>query len=184
MSTARSVLLIVDIQERLAAAMPTEPLAQLTRNAVLLVQAARHLGVPVVVSQQYPKGLGSTLDAVEAALADQVAHRFDKTVFSACAAPEFATIRTALGRGRDQWIVCGMETHVCVLQTVRDLVEIGQTVQVPRDAVSSRVKSNWRIGLSLCERAGAVVSSTEAVVFDLLGRAGTDAFKALSKLIK
>ena len=126
----------------------------------------------------------ATTAAIEAALAGIDAHRFDKLAFSACGAPAFAEVARALGPRRQQWIVTGMETHVCVYQTARDLVAMGMDVRVPVDAVASRRKSNWQVGLGLIERAGAVPSSTEAVVFDALGRAGTPAFKALSKRIK
>jgi len=109
-------------------------------------------------------------------------HRFDKLCFSAADAPEFAALTPKLGR--DQWIVTGMEAHVCVYQTARDLAARGDQVHVVADAVCSRTQANWRIGLGLVERAGAIVTSTEVCVFDLLGCAGTEEFKALSKAIK
>ena len=183
LAPARAALLVVDIQERLAPAMPEAALAQVIRNTTILIDAARRLGVPIVVSQQYPKGLGPTLPAIEDALRGApVVHRFDKLEFSAAACAEFAALAPKLGR--DQWIVCGMEAHVCVYQTARGLVERDYQVHVVADAVSSRTKANWRIGLDLAARCGAIVTSTEVCVFDLLGRAGSDDFKALSKLIK
>ena len=181
----RSALLVVDVQERLAAAMPPEGMADLTRNVVILCEAARRFGLPVVVSQQYPRGLGATIGPVEealAALSPGQVHRFDKVEFSACAAPAAADLWARLGR--DTWITTGMEAHVCVYQTVRQLVEGGAAVHVARDAVLSRTADNLATGLSLIERTGAVLTSTEVVVFDLLQRAGTDDFKALSKLIR
>ena len=189
---ARAALLIVDVQERLAAAMPGKVRDQVERNAIVLVEMARRLGIPVIVTQQYPKGLGPTVPAVEDVLghapghapAGMDVHRFDKVEFSACAAAAFAPVRTTLGPHRDQWIVIGMETHVCVYQTARDLLAAGLAVHVPRDAVVSRTKANWQVGLDLIERAGGLVSATEVVVFDALGRAGTEDFKALSRLIK
>lgn len=183
-ASGRAVLFIVDVQERLAAAMPGKVQAQLERNAGVLVEAARRLSVPVIVSQQYPKGLGSTVPAIEQCLAGMMPHRFDKVEFNACAAAGFGIAHRALGAQRNQWIVIGMETHVCVYQTVRELVARGHSVHVPQDAVASRTKANWQVGLQLIERAGALVTSTEVVVFDLLGRAGTEEFKALSRLIK
>jgi nicotinamidase-related amidase len=117
-----------------------------------------------------------------AAGAGAALHRFDKLEFSAAASPAFAALAPALRR--DQWIVTGMETHVCVYQTARDLAARGTTVHVVADAVCSRTKANWRIGLELAARAGAIPTSTEVCVFDLLGRAGTEEFKALSKAIK
>ena len=177
LSRSRAALLVVDIQDRLAPAMPT--IDQVIKNSTILIQAARTLGLPIVVSQQYPKGLGATMPQIEEALAGaKDLHRFDKLEFSAEASPAFPTL------ARDQWIVCGMETHVCVYQTLRGLVARGYQAHVPADAVSSRTKANWKIGLSLAERAGAIVTSTEVCVFDLLGRAGSDEFKLLSKAIK
>jgi nicotinamidase-related amidase len=181
---ARAALLIVDVQERLAAAMPEEALGRAERNIGVLVEAARRFGLPVVVSEQYPKGLGPTTAPVEQALATlgPLAHRFEKLEFSACAAAAFEPLWETLDR--DQWIVTGMETHVCVYQTARELCARGAAVHVAQDAVTSRSSSNWHTGLELISRAGGVVTSTEVVVFDLLGRAGTDDFKALSRLIK
>jgi len=179
----RAALLVVDIQERLAPAMPPIVLEQIVKNARILIEAARQLGMPIVVSQQYPKGLGATLFAIESALdgAEHV-HRFDKQTFSAVDAPEFTALAPTLGR--DQWLVCGMETHVCVYQSARGLVARGYQAHVCADAVSSRTKTSWRIGLDLIEKSGAIPTTTEASVFDLLQVAGTDEFKALSKLIK
>ena len=182
LSHARAALLVVDIQERLAPAMPDAVLAQLVRNTTILIDAARRLALPIVVSQQYPKGLGPTIGAIEQALTGASAHRFDKLEFSAAACGAFTALAPKLGR--DQWIVCGMEAHVCVYQTARGLVERGYQAHVVADAVSSRTKANWRIGLGLAARSGAVVTSTEVCVFDLLERAGSDDFKALSKAIK
>ena len=185
LARSRAALLVVDLQERLVAVMPEEIAARVIRNAAILIDAAARLGLPVVVSQQYPKGLGPTVKPIEDALAASkpaVLHRFDKLEFSAVAAPECAALVPRLGR--DQWIVCGMEAHVCVYQTARDLVARGLDVHVATDAICSRTKANWRIGVDLIERAGATPTSTEVCVFDLLGRAGSDDFKALSKAIK
>ena len=181
---ARSVLLIVDIQERLAAAMPRSVMEQVERYTTVLVELARRKSLPVVVSRQYPKGLGPTVPSIEGALAGLDVHRFDKLEFSVTAAPGFAPVQRALGSRRTQWIVVGMETHVCVYQTARDLVASGQQAFVPRDVVASRTQDNWKTGLALIERAGGVVTSAETVIFEVLGQAGTEDFKALSKLLK
>ena len=184
LSRTRTALLVVDIQDRLVASMPEEIGAKVIRNTQILLECAARLALPVVVSQQYPKGLGATVPPIGEALAvlgDRV-HRFDKLEFAASQTPEFAALAPALKR--DQWIVVGMEAHVCVYQTARDLVARNYQVHVPVDAISSRTKQSWRVGLGLIERAGAIPTSTEVCVFDLLGRAGTDEFKALSRLIK
>jgi nicotinamidase-related amidase len=135
------------------------------------------------VSEQYTRGLGPTIRPVgEALAAAPQVHRFEKLEFSAVAAPAFPGLAHALGR--DQWIVCGMETHVCVYQTARDLAARGWATHVCADAVCSRTGLNRELGLGLIERAGAILTSTEACVFDLMGRAGSDEFRALSKVIK
>jgi nicotinamidase-related amidase len=186
LSADRAALLVVDVQEKLAAVMPAEGMSALCRNLAILIEAARRFAIPVVVSQQYPRGLGATVGPVEQALAalpaDQL-HRFDKVEFSACAAPAFAQVEARLDR-RDQWIVTGMETHICVYQTARGLRAGGASVHVVRDVVISRTPENRATGLSLIERTGALLTSTEVVIFDLLQRAGTEDFKALSRLIR
>ena len=195
LSRTRAALFVVDLQERLVPAMPEAIAAQVVKNTQILIEAAGRLGIPVIVSQQYPKGLGATLPAIETSLAGSKAtlHRFDKTEFSGASTPEFASIvgrstgpraLDTAGGVRDQFIVTGMEAHVCVYQTARDLVARGYQVHVPVNTISSRTKANWKVGCGLLERAGAIPTSTEVCVFDLLERAGSDDFKALSKLIK
>lgn len=190
LSRRRAALLVVDLQDRLVPAMPEDVAGRVLRNAAILIDAAARLGLPIVASQQYPRGLGGTVPAIEQALAaaaaaGAVVHRLDKLEFSAAAAPGFAALLPGLERdGRDQWIVTGMEAHVCVYQSARDLRARGAAVHVVADAVCSRAKASWRIGLDLAARAGAIPTSTEVCVFDLLGRAGTDEFRALSKAIK
>jgi nicotinamidase-related amidase len=183
LSPQRTALLLVDIQDRLASAMPDEVRASVLRNICVLIEAARRFALPIVVSQQYPKGLGPTVSAIEDGLRDVAGvHRFDKLEFAVTDCADFAALAPKLGR--DQWIVTGMEAHVCVYQSARGLAARGYTPHVVADAVASRTKANWQIGLSLVERAGAVVTSAEVCVFDLLRREGTDDFKALSKLIR
>ena len=176
LSPARAALLVIDIQERLLAAMPAEIAAQTVKNVKILIETATRFEIPIVVSQQYPKGLGLTVPELEAALPAS-SHRYDKIEFSAPSAAGFPSMQ------RDQWIVTGMETHICVYQSVRDLVG-KSTVHVVADAVASRTKQNWRAGLDLMTKLGANTTTTEVCVFDLLERAGTDHFKALSKAIK
>ncbi|HRC58058.1 MAG TPA: isochorismatase family protein [Kofleriaceae bacterium] len=185
LSSQRAALLVIDIQERLAAVMPEEIVARCVRHTSILLEAARRMGLPVVLSEQYPKGLGSTVEALApalAALAPDQLHRVEKLAFSAVATPELGALLPRLGR--DQWIVVGMETHVCVLQTARDLLRRAVDVHVVVDAVASRSKHNFRVGIDQMRAMGAVISSMELVVFDLLRGAGTDDFKALSKLLR
>jgi len=170
---ARTALLVVDIQEGFRKAV--DRFEQVAHHAAVLVQGARRLGVPVLVSEQYPRGLGDTVAELAEHLGD--AKRLEKVVFSAAQADGFD-----LG-GRDQVLVCGIEAHVCVSQTVLDLLDQGLQVQVVGDAVSSRTPENRRVGLEKVARAGALPTSTETALFELLGRAGTDEFKAIQRLV-
>lgn len=170
LSRQRAGLLVVDVQEGFRG---YETFQQVAGACAKLVQAARILEVPALVSEQYPKGLGST--APEVGLEDEP--RIEKTVFSAVRAEGFDL------SGREQAIVCGIEAHVCVSQTVHDLLAAGVEVHVPADAVGSRHPLDYERGLERMERAGAVVSTVESVLFELLERAGTPEFKAVQRLI-
>lgn len=179
----RAALVIIDIQSRLCTAMHPDRLRQVRHNTVTLLEGAKVLGLPVFVTEQYPKGMGPTVPDVAAAFpAGQKV--YEKLHFSCCGVPEFMDdLQTSK---RDQLIVVGMETHVCVFQTVRDLLvrNVVRSVFVVEDAVVSRTEKNRRIGLRQMAEAGAVRTGTETVLFDLLQVAGTPEFKAISKLIK
>ena len=181
---ANAALVVIDIQERLAAAMPKERLARAVKGIRALVEMARRFEVPVLVTQQYPKGLGTTIPEVEECFRglDDLLHRFDKVEFSVCAAPPFEEVWKQIAR--EQWLVTGMETHVCVYQTVRQLAERGARVFVPVDTVLSRDDESREVGLRLLERCDAVATCSETIIFDTLGKAEGEHFKALSKLIK
>jgi nicotinamidase-related amidase len=178
-AAALALLLVVDVQERLATAMPKERLAELEKNAAVLIRAARRLDIPVVASEQYPKGLGATVPSLRALLPSPA---MTKMEFSCGASKEIAQAIVSLRR--KQVIVAGMEAHVCVFQTVRDLLRGGFSVFVAQDAICARTEANRSVGLHLAEKAGAVLTSTECVLFDLLGVAGTPEFKELTALIK
>jgi nicotinamidase-related amidase len=166
----RAALVVVDVQE---AFRPYAAFERVAQASAKLLQGARILEVPAIVSEQYPKGLGGT--APEVGLEGE--SPLQKSVFSAVRAEGFD-----LG-GREQAIVCGIETHVCVSQTVHDLLDRGVEVHVPADAVGSRHAIDYERGLERLERAGAVVTTVEAVLFELLERAGTPEFKAVQKLV-
>lgn len=176
-----SALVVVDVQERLIAAMRHEDQAAMARNVPILLRAAAAVGVPAIVTEQYPKGLGATVEPVREALSAETPV-IEKLVFSCGRSEPFRDALTATERKTA--IVCGMEAHVCVLQTVADLIEQGYSVHVVADAVSSRTEDNRRVGLDLARQMGAVVTSTETVAFQWVGGAGTDAFKVVSKLVK
>jgi nicotinamidase-related amidase len=171
LSRQRTTLIVVDVQEGFRG---YETFAGVAAACAKLLSAARILGTPVLVSEQYPKGLGHSVS--ELGLRDEPV--IEKTVFSAAKADGF---RLA---GRDQAIVCGIETHVCVSQTVQDLLERGVEVHVPAEAVGSRHRIDYDRGLERLDRAGAVVSTVETVLFELLGRAGTPEFKEVQALVK
>jgi nicotinamidase-related amidase len=176
-------LVLIDIQTKLASAMPPAILEKALRGWLAIVEMAARLKMPVAVSEQYPQGLGRTIPALKE-MVDKVmppARWLEKVDFSVCEAPLFDQF---LGGGRKTWIVCGMETHICVYQSVRGLLQRGYRVHVPADGSLSRSKSNWRIGVELMRDAGAVITSTETVLFDLLKRAQGPEWRALSKLIK
>lgn len=175
---ARCALLVVDMQERLSAAMPAESLDSAVRNTVLLIETAREFNLAVLVSEQYPRGLGHTLPAVRAALPDN-AHLVEKISFSCCGEPAFSPLFA-----QHEVILCGMETHVCVLQTALDLLAQGRRVYVAADAVCSRTADNRQLGLDLMQQAGAVIGSAEIFAFGLLRAAGSERFKRISKLVK
>jgi nicotinamidase-related amidase len=176
---ARAAVLVVDVQSRLTPAMPPDALARVLKYGRALVLAARELGLPVLATEQYPKGLGPLVPELRELLPSPP---LEKVHFSCGADPAFAAALEATGRR--QVIVCGMETHVCVFQTVRDLVAAGYEVHVCADAVSSRTEEHRRVGLELCREAGAVVSLAETAIFDLLHRAATEEFKKVSPFVK
>lgn len=172
-----TVLLIIDIQEKLASIMKYKE--QVIDNTKILITAAKEMDMPIIITEQYPKGIGPTVSEIKDSVENSKI--FEKTSFTAYT----DEVKEALeATGRKKVIITGMETHICVFQTVRDLVDNGYEVFVARDAVCSRRKENFLNGLELIKDVGAVISNTEAIIFDLLKRAGTPEFKILSKLIK
>jgi len=170
----RTTLVVVDVQEGFRKAIPD--FERVAKASATLVEGADLLGMPIVITEQYPKGLGETVWEVAERLPEGI-EPLEKLVFSASEAEGFDLA------GRDQALVCGIESHVCVSQTAIDLLETGIDVHVPLDGVSSRTEENKRVGLHKMERAGAILTSVEAALFELLGRAGTDEFKRIQKLI-
>lgn len=172
-----AVLIVVDIQERLVPVMKYGK--NVIENTNILIAIAKDLGIPIIVTEQYPKGLGQTVPELRSNLEGNVA--YEKITFTAYT----DEVAAALERlGRKKIIVVGMETHVCVFQTVRDLIAQGYQVYIVQNAVCSRAKENYQNGISLMSHMGAVVTNTETVFFDLIKKAGTPQFKKLSKLIK
>jgi len=173
-----ALLLIIDIQERLAAVMKQKD--QVVKNCLHLIELAKMQNIPVVVTEQYPKGLGHTLPELTAALP---AHAIaEKVAFNCCAEHSFNAVLKRFGKKKI--IVTGMETHICVLQTSLGLIADGHDVHLVSDAVCSRTKENWKSGMEFIRNAGGVVTNTETALFQLLGVAGTPEFKAISQRIK
>jgi nicotinamidase-related amidase len=160
--------------------MDAERRDDMVANVKILVSTARRLDVPVLVTEQYPKGLGRTLPELRSLLGDTPP--FEKTAFSCCGADGFMDRIRALGA--DHVILTGIEAHVCVLLTALDLLTRGLRVSIVADAVCSRRPANLEIGLGQARQASAVVTATETVVFQLLGGADSDAFRELSKLLR
>jgi nicotinamidase-related amidase len=184
-----SALVVVDVQEAFRPAVLD--FERVAHNSAVLVEGAKALDVPVVATEQYPEGLGPTVPEVAEHLAGgrrpptsglRPEHPpttpLEKVCFSAADAEGFD-----LG-GRRQVLLCGIEAHVCVSQTALGLLEDGLEVHVARDAVSSRSEENREVGLRKMERAGAVVTSVEAALFELLGAAGSEEFKTVQRLVK
>jgi nicotinamidase-related amidase len=175
----QTAILVIDIQSRLTPSMPPETLARVVKYTRALVGTAKELGLPVLATEQYPKGLGPLIPEVRDILPSPP---LEKVHFSCGADRGF---QAALEKtGRKQIVVCGMETHVCVFQTVRDLVAAGYEVHVCSDAVSSRTEEHRRTGLELCREAGAFVTTAETAIFDLLHEAATPEFKKVAPLVK
>ena len=177
---ADAALIVIDIQEKLAAAMEPAVIGQTVKNTGILIEAAKLFGMPLVVSEQYRKGLGLTL----APLAEKLAGTgtLEKLYFD-CVRDEGLAAAIA-GCGRRTFIVTGIETHVCVLQTALSLLRKGYRAVVAADAVASRRKLDWEYALRALADAGALVYPTETIAFMLLEKAGTDEFKKLAPLFK
>ena len=172
-----AVLMIIDIQERLAVAM--EYGENVIDNTDILITISKDLGIPVLATEQYPKGLGSTVEKLNPNLEEDSI--YEKIAFSGYIEQLTSGLKQT---GRKKVVIVGMEAHVCVFQTVRDLLANDYQVFVVADAVCSRTKQNYKIALDLMDAMGAVITSTETVCFDLLKEAGTPLFKKISKLIK
>ena len=174
-----SVLVIIDIQDRLLAKIPTA--ATLVQNAGFLLDVAALLEVPIRATEQYPKGLGHTLQEVKDALPAGV-QPVEKVAFSCLGADAFRSRLAATGAR--QLLLAGIEAHVCVLMSALDLLAEGFAVHIVADAVTSRTQANWRLAMAQLRQAGAVVTTTETVLFQLLRQADTDDFRELARLIR
>lgn len=174
-------LVIVDVQEKFEQAIPA--FDGIVKNIVSLIKGFQEFGLPVVITEQYPRGLGKTVRAISECLSGSDAScTVEKMDFSAMQSPEFSDRIAALGV--EKYTVCGIETHICVHQTVCDMLHNGYGVWVPRDAVGSRDPGNRDLAMARMEQAGAIPTSTEMLLFEMTQRAGTESFKKIQNLIK
>ena len=173
-------LVVVDIQTKLLP--PIFQKEQLVRNAQLLIRAAGILKIPSLISTQYAKGLGRTVSEVASLLPDTEA--IDKLMFSCFGSDAFCTLLKRLPGNRNTLLLCGMESHICVAQTALAALREGYLVHVASDAVSSRAEWNWKVGLERMRAAGAVLSSTEMMIYELMRSSGSGAFKELLPYLK
>lgn len=173
-------LIVIDIQEKLLP--PIFRKEQLVRNAQLLIRLAGILKIPTLMSTQYPKGLGNTVPEIASLLPD--VQPLEKVVFSCFGSDVFCSALKRVPGNRNTVLLCGMETHICVAQTALAALREGYLVHVAADAVSSRTELNWQIGLDRMRAAGAVISSTEMIIYEALGSSETAEFKDMLKHLK
>jgi nicotinamidase-related amidase len=176
MSAADTGLLVIDVQDKLVPSIIDA--ASLVRNITFLLDAARLLNMPVQCTEQYPRGLGSTVPE----LADRFPHRPDKVAFSSCAVP--SVVQAFHREARPKIVLCGIETHVCVLHSALDLLALDFRVYIAVDAVGSRYRIDHKVALRRLEQAGAILTTSEMCVFEWIGGAGHPQFKAISRLIQ
>lgn len=173
-----TVLVVVDVQERLARVM--ERREQVEAAIGVLIRAAKLHDIPIILTQQYTKGLGPTVPALSAEL--EGVEPVEKICFSCCGEEPFTRALDALGRRKV--ILTGMEAHICVLQTAIDLLDMDYTVHLPWDAVCSRTDGNRDAAIRFMERAGAIITASETTAFQILEKAGTPQFKEISSLLR
>jgi len=173
-------LIVVDMQEKLLP--PIWEKERLVRNARLLIRLAGILKIPALVTTQYAKGLGNTVPDIASLLPDT--QPIDKLMFSCFGSDVFCSLLKRLPGQRTTILLSGMETHICVMQTALGALREGYLVHVASDAVSSRTELNWRIGLDRMRAAGAILSSTEMIIYELLRSSGAPAFRELLPYLK
>jgi nicotinamidase-related amidase len=175
-----TALIVVDIQEKLLP--PIFQKEQLVRNAQLLIRLASIVNMPAIITTQYAKGLGDTVPEVASLLPDVRA--IDKLMFSCFGSDVFCSMLKRLPGDRNTVLLCGMESHICVMQTALGALREGYLVHVATDAVSSRTEWNWKMGLERMRAAGAILSTTEMAIYELLRSSGVPEFKEMLKHLK
>ena len=171
-------LLVVDVQEKLMQVMGRKE--RVIDNIIKLLQLSKLFTLPVIITEQYPKWLGSTFPDIIEYLPSY--EPVTKLHFNCCDVEAFNTRLNS--EDFKNIIVTGVESHICIFQTCVSILEKGYQVHVPQDAVDSRTEENWRVGLELMKKAGALITSTETLIYQILKKAGTNEFKKMLKIIK
>jgi nicotinamidase-related amidase len=175
----KAALIVIDVQEKLIPAMDERICGRLVGHINMLIEGFQAMNLPIIATEQYPRGLGHTISDLPVANAQ---HCIEKIAFSCAGEPNFMA---ALEKtGATQVVLVGMEAHVCVYQTLIDLVDRGYTVHLVRDAICSRFKSDYQTAVAMAQQMGAVLTTTEIALFQLVGVAGSDEFKLVSKLAR
>ena len=175
----QAVMVVVDVQEKLVPAMNERVCGRVVQHINMLLEGFAAMSLPVIATEQYPRGLGHTIDELAAAKAQ---YCVEKVAFSCCGEAKF--IEVLEKTGRRQVLLVGMEAHVCVYQTMIDLLDRGYQVHLVRDAICSRFKSDYQTAITMAPQLGAVLTTTEMALFQLLGVAGGEAFKVVSGLAR
>lgn len=172
-----TMLMVIDVQERLIPVI--HDYQRIIRNINTLIKGAAVLGIDTLITEQYPKGLGATIEEIDRSSNPPV---FEKDCFSCMLQPNVSDVLSQ--KQKKHLVLCGVESHICVLKTALDAVAQGYTVHLVADAVSSRMAENKELALARMRQSGIFIVSVEMILFMLMERAGTDQFKAISKLIK
>lgn len=173
-------LIVIDLQEKFA--FRIQGWDSMISSCIKLIRFFQMLKAPMIVTEQYPKGLGHTVSEIQEVLHEIKSDIVTKTVFSACGTPELQN--TLEKHSRKQWILCGIEAHVCVQQTAFDLLNLGYEIFIPVDAVNSQRTSDCQVALERMSQAGAVLSTSESLIFEILRDAKHPFFKETLTLLK
>jgi len=177
----KQALVIIDVQDSFIKVMKAEVFSQVIKNIKLLIALAEKLNLPIILTEQYPKGLGKTVTRIQQSLKSY--QPIEKLSFSSIGDDGFKARLKEL-KSTTAIILSGIETHVCILQTALDLLASGYKVYVAADATCSQRKLDWEMGLRVMDKADAIITTTEALIFQLLSKAGTEEFKFMSRLLK
>lgn len=177
----KQALVIIDVQDSFIKVMKAEVFSQVIKNIKLLIALAEKLNLPIILTEQYPKGLGKTVTQIQQSLKSY--QPIEKLSFSSIGDDGFKARLKEL-KSTTAIILSGVETHVCILQTALDLLASGYKVYVAADATCSQRKLDWEMGLRVMDKADAIITTTEALIFQLLSKAGTEEFKFMSRLLK